>query len=214
MIDYPWLDGYLKQLLVDSGGDMWDADTRANAVYEAVLATVRLRPEIYSEVIKIEINTDLYSFSLPDEYEGILKVHGVIEEGEGTRVIKSLKNKPEAEILTENACWRATGGPADSYVYSPDDPYNLYLVGIAPLGSELECLVAKAPQLVTSSTTEIPLRASFIPEIVNYALTRLYNRLDSPSGKEQGAFSMFRTGAVDKLNTDIAKNAAASAESQ
>lgn len=206
-LDIAWLDAYLVKLLVDENGDMWDQDIRRRAINEALVAVVRLRPEIYSIEVNIPINTDRYTFTLPDTADHWLAVYGVIEPADNGTVERSLKVKSERDALNEDPCWRGLDGPASFFVYNPDvAPYTVYLYGNAPAGSTLRSRVQPTVPMLTSSSGSLPIRASFIPDIVDYALARLYTREDSPPARMQFHGQMFREGVADKLQTDAARN--------
>lgn len=208
MIPVADADEYLKLLLVEDK----DVDTafpqsaRYRALQEAVIAYARLRPDQYAVLRQITYNNTLNAFELDDEFDRFLEFYGLEVGGE----FSALQVKTPAQMYRENShCWRTRNDKATSFVWSPSTPRIAFIDGTADEnnGQRLICSVSLIDQTVDGNAgTDLKAPMSALPDIIDYALRRMYTREDTSAGIEQQYAQSFRSGVSGHQNIDTVYN--------
>jgi len=205
------VDEHVKRLLVEYEDTdelaAFPQSVRFRAIEEAVIAIARLRPDLFAKTVDAAYDADTDSFQLPAECDYPREVIGLRDSE--TRRIMSLRSSTEADRVDQDACWRTDQGDEASptyYVWSPHAPRNFYIDGYRPS----DTLVITASGFdgfdVNGNVTELPLPYTYFPEIVDYALSRLYAREDTSAGDSNFYLQRFNQLMNDQLGTDRNRN--------
>lgn len=175
---------------------------RYRALQEAVIAIARLRPDQFATRIDLAYDAASDSYKLPSSHDVLISVLGMRVGGK----IRSLRAVTDAELTHESSgCWRAgqdTPVMPQHFVWSPGEPRTIYVDGYQPTG----VLVVTASKIdvlaVDGNATSLALPYSFFPELIDFAMSRLYARQDGSIGDAAYYLSRFRSMIDDRLNSD------------
>lgn len=220
MIPIADADEQLKRLLVENedteeNGAAFPQPARYRALQEAVIAVARLRPDMFSTTIKIAFDADTRSYKLADNYEYPLEVLGIISED---GCVRSLRSSTEADKIDDGACWRLCDNNTSDvdpthFVWSYENPRCIYIDGSA---KDTDKLLVTSFTLdgchVDGNATNLKAPYSYFPEIIDYALSRLYAREDTSAGDSSFYLNRFNQMINDRMGIDRNRNPLAAAQ--
>lgn len=202
-------DRYLKELIAEEYDADIDAafpqELRRRTLQEAVAAIARLRPDLFVSVVDLAYNAAIDGYELPDNYEYIREVIGIRMDGK----IHSLRGSTEADRITGGACWRTdqtTEITPKFYVWSPENPRLVYIDGYKPTGTIVVNATDLTGLVVDGSATDLPLPYTYIVEVTDWALSRLYSIEDTGMGDSGFHLTRFRQMLSDRMTTDASRN--------
>ncbi len=202
MVSVQGLIDYIGKLAVDDDPCQWPVETRLCIINEAVLALSLARPEQFSDVVDL-MPTDAGYFELSNDHGQFLSVQGYKEQGQFIPC-HSLSSQSMMAANDDNACWRCNDESASNFVWSPQDPRRIYVDGSLPEGSVLTVTVSGCPAEVGANDS-IDMPKFLRPQLMEWILYRVYERLDSAVGKQGLHFSAWDRLGLIGMNTVNAK---------
>lgn len=196
---------YLRCLAVDEDACHWDDACLARILSEAVQAVAMQRPEYFSDVVQLTPDA-AGVISLPDGYSQFVTVQGLVLQGE-TRPCQSMKMMPLSEANDADPCWRCKDGNADTFVWdAQNDPTRIYPNGTIPPGATVTATVSKCPDAITDLNGDVCVPCHLMPQVIDWALYRMYDRVDTAAGKQSMHYNHWERYGVMALNVSLSRS--------
>ena len=203
-------DSHLKGVLAEERDSADEAafpqSVRRQALQEAVVAIARLRPDQFAESIELDYDSDGDAYVLPDANDYLLEVIG-LKDSDGN--VQTLFPSSYAELTKNSPCWRTDQSKEvqpQNFAWSPAAPRLVYVNGYKP-NSKLMVIASNLSAATVSGTGDtLALPYSFFPEMIDYALSRLYSREDTGAGDASYHLSRFTQLMNNRAETDQMRN--------